>query len=192
MNRIKKLAAVFAFSLLILGLPTLASAQWRDRDRDRDDDNYGRNGGYYNRGQLQSAIERLKNNSKEFSRRLDRELDDDRYYRRNNYGDRLLDLAKDFRKAADRLEDEFDGGRNLRDSENEARRVIDLGRQLNNELYNARLSYNIENDWNSMRQDLRTISNAYGYGNYDNNRRGRGRGNGNGGWKNRFPFPLPF
>lgn len=189
MNRIKKLAAIFAFSLLILGLPTLASAQWRDRDRDRDDDNYGRNGGYYNRGQLQSAIERLKNNSKEFARRLDRELDNSRY----SNDDRLLDLAKDFRKAADRLEDEFDGGRNLNSSSDEARRVIDLGRQLNNELYNARLSYNIENDWNSMRQDLRTISNAYGYGNYDNNRRNRrGNGNGNGGWRNKLPFPLPF
>ena len=35
MNRIKNLVAVFAFSLLILALPAIASAQWRNDNDDR-------------------------------------------------------------------------------------------------------------------------------------------------------------
>lgn len=189
MNRFKKYLTVFAFSLLILGLPTLASAQWRDRDRDRDDDDYYRtqrdrdyrNNRNYNRGNLRSAIERLKNQSRNFERQLDRELDRSRYDNRRRE-DRLNDMARDFRNAADRLEDEFDGGRNLNDSYDEARQVISLGRQLENAVSRARLSYNLQNDWNRIRQDLNTISNAYGY---NNNRR-------NGNWRNNVPFPLPF
>lgn len=39
MNRFRNSVALFAFSLLILGLPAIASAQWRDN---RNDD-YNRN-----------------------------------------------------------------------------------------------------------------------------------------------------
>lgn len=228
MNRFKSLLAVFAFSLLVLGLPTFASAQWRDRDRDddyygrdrnrdrdndnygrnrnrnRDDDNYrrnrnrnrnddyyGRNRGY-NNGYLNSAVKRLKSNSRNFERRLDRELD------RGGYGGRrgedyLNRLAEDFKEAADRLEDRFDNGRNLGRSSNEARQVLNLGEQLERELHRARLSYNVQNDWNRIRQDLRVVSDAYGYNNrtYPNNRRDNRRGN-TGTWRDRIPFPLPF
>ena len=64
MNRIRNLFAIGIFSLLIVGIPALASAQSRDRDYD-DDDNYGsyggnNNGGYnnggYNNGNSRSAI----------------------------------------------------------------------------------------------------------------------------------------
>ena len=79
MTRFKNLIAVFAFSLLVLALPTIASAQWRDRDRDNDD--YNRNG-RYNRN-LESTIKNLKNRSKDFARKLDRELDRSRYDDRN-------------------------------------------------------------------------------------------------------------
>jgi hypothetical protein len=190
MDRFKKYLTVFAFSLLILGLPTFASAQWRDLDDDddyyrtqRDRDN--RNNRNYNRGNLRSAVERLKNQSRNFQRRLDRELDRSRYDDRRRE-DRLNDLARDFSRAAERLEDEFDGGRNLNDSYDEARQVLSLGRQLENALYRARLNYNLQNDWNRIKQDLNTISYAYNYN--DRNRRNRG----NGGWRNQIPFPFPF
>ena len=182
MNRLKFLK-VFAFSLLILGLPALASAQWRDRDHD--DDYYrtqrDRRGGYYNQGALRSAVERLKKRSREFERRLDRELDRSRYNNRREE-DRLNDLARDFRRAADRLEDKFDGGRNLNKSYDEARRVLSLGRQLENALSRARLGYNVRGEWDRIRQDLNTIAAAYNYGNYDRRR--------SGGWRNNFPFPF--
>lgn len=185
MNRFKNLIAVFAFSLLVLALPTIASAQWRDRDRDRDDDDYSRNGSY-NRN-LQSTIKNLKNRSREFARRLDRELDRSRYDDRNRE-DQLNRLADDFRRAAARLDDEYDNRRDYNNSSDEARRVIQLGQQLDNALYRSRLNYNLQGDWNRIRQDLDVLSDAYGY----NNRNNRNNRNRNGDWRNRIPFPLPF
>ena len=99
MNRIKNLIAVFAFSLLVLALPNVASAQW------------GNNGGYggygNNNRNLNSTIKNLKNRSREFANRLDRELDKSRYddRRREN---RLNRLAEDFREAAENLDDAYD------------------------------------------------------------------------------------
>lgn len=181
MNRFKNLFAVFAFSLLVLALPTIASAQWRDRDRN-DDDYYNRNG-RYNRN-LQGTIKNLKNRSREFVRRLDRELDRSRYDDRNRE-DRLNDLAEDFRRATADLDREYDGRRDYNDSYNEAQRVLQLGRQLGSALYRSRLSYNVQGDWNRIQQDLNILANAYGYNNNRNNRRSRYDD-----WRNRLPFPF--
>lgn len=190
MNRLKNLLGVFAFSLLILGLPNFVSAQWQNRD----DDNYGRgtsgrNGGY-NNSSLQSAINRLKNNSREFQRRLDRELDNSRYDGRNRE-DQINRLANDFKNAANRLENSFGNGRNMNKSSDEAQRVLSLGAQLEREMSRTRINSNIQRDWNPIRQDLRTISDAYGYNNNNRNYPNNQRGN-SGDWRNRIPFPLPF
>lgn len=181
MNRFKNLFAVFAFSLLVLALPTIASAQWRDRDRD---DDYNRNG-RYNRN-LESTIKNLKNRSREFERRLDRELDRSRYDDRNRE-DRLNSLAEDFRRATARLDSEYDNRRDYRNSEDEARRVLQIGQQLGNALYRSGLSYNVQGDWNRIQQDLNVLANAYGYNNR-NNRNNRNTRNGD--WRNRLPFPF--
>ena len=181
MNRFKNLFAVFAFSLLVLALPTIASAQWRDRD---DNDSYNRNG-RYNRN-LESTIKNLKNRSREFTRRLDRDLDRGRYddSRRE---DRLNNLAEDFRRAAERLDDEYDGRRDYNDSYNEAQRVLQIGRQLDNALSRSRMNYNVRNDWNRIQRDLDVLANAYGYDNR-NNRNNRNTRNDD--WRNRLPFPF--
>lgn len=174
MNSFKKVLTGFAFSLLMLGVPGLVSAQWRDRD-----DNYGGNrGGIYNQGgyyggDLKNAVKRLKDQSRSFAHRLDRELDHSRYDGRNRE-DRINDVAKNFKDAADRLEDKFGNGRNLNNSYDEANQVLRLGNQLERILSNSRLNYNLQNDWNAIRQNLNAIAGAYG----DNNRRG------NGGWNN--------
>src|SRR5215204_7636054 len=126
MNRFKNLFAVFAFSLIVLALPTIASAQWRN-----DDDDYNRSGRYDRN--LESTIKNLKNRSKEFARRLDRELDRSRYDGRNRE-DRLNNLAEDFKRATANLDKEYDGRRDYNNSYNEARRVIQLGQQLDNAL----------------------------------------------------------
>ena len=183
MNRFKNLFAIFAFSLLVLALPTIASAQWRDRDRDRDDDDYY-NRGRYNRN-LQGTVKNLKNRSREFQRRLDRELDRSRYDDRNRE-DRLNTLAEDFRRATADLDREYDGRRDYNDSYDEAQRVLQLGRQLGNALYRSRLSYNVQNDWNRIQRDLDVLANAYGY----DNRNNRNRRNRNDDWRNRLPFPF--
>jgi hypothetical protein len=181
MNRFKNLFAVFAFSLIVLALPTIASAQWRDRDRD---DDYNRSG-RYNRN-LESTIKNLKNRSRDFSRRLDRELDRSRYDDRNRE-DRLNDLAEDFRNATARLDSEYDGRGDYRDSQDEARRVLQLGQQLSNALNRSRLSYNVQGEWNRIQQDLNVLANAYGYNNR-NNRNNRNTRNDD--WRNRLPFPF--
>jgi very-short-patch-repair endonuclease len=185
MNRFRNLVTVFAFSLLILGLPAIASAQWRN-----DDDNYG-NGRNRNNRNLEATIKNLKNRSQQFERALNRELDRDRY-NRNNRGDRIEDLAEDFKDAAKRLDNEYDGRNNYDDSSDEANRVLQLGSQLDRALSRARLSNGLQNQWNQIQYDLRTLSNAYN-GNYNNgnNRNNRNnRTNRNDDWRRNIPWPF--
>lgn len=195
MNRYKSLFAVFAFALLTLTLPAIASAQWNGNRRN--DDYYGRN----NRN-LNSTIKNLKNRSRSFERRIDRELDRSRM-NGSRREDRINDIAADFARAADDLDDSYDNRGDYNQSQNEARRVLQLGAQLDRALGRGRLNRNIQDDWSRIRQDLRVLANAYG-GNYNdddyrNNRRGRNRddddddyyGNGRNG-NRRIQIPLPF
>ena len=182
MNRIKSLLGVFVFSLLVLSLPIIASAQWggNNNRRDRDDDNYGRNGGYNNNYQLKETVKRLERDTRDFVKFVDKALDRSRYDR-SGYEDRLNDLTKDLRKAADRLEDRFNE-RDLNRSQREVQDVINAANRLDRELRRVRLGYDIDNYWNHLQRQINEISNAY---------RGRGNGNGNGrwgDWKNKFPF----
>ncbi len=198
MNRFRNLVTVFAFSLLILGLPAVASAQWGNN---RNDD-YNRNGGNYNRN-LQSTIKNLKNRSNQFERRIDRALDNSRYDERRRE-DRLNELARNFANATQRLDDEYDNRRDYNDSQDEAQRVLTLGSQIDRAISRARLDNNVQNDWNRIRQDLQVLASAYNFNNRNrNNRNNRGNNrddvyndnrnrNRNGNWRNSIPFPLPF
>lgn len=186
MDRIKNFVALSAFSLLVLGLPAIASAQW----------NGGGYGGYgngsYNRN-IQGNIKNLKNRAKNFERltnriedrRDDRDDRNDRYGRNgrntpwgnvgwNNGGNigRLEDLADRFKDATDDLEDSYGRGRNLNGSRDEARRVLDIAGQIDREIYNGRSNRQLQNEWNRMRQDLNVVAQVYGNGGY-NNRNGR-------------------
>ena len=184
MNRFKNIAAIFAFALMVLTLPSIASAQWRDRD----DDYYG-NG--RNSRNIRGVVERLKNRARNFERTTNRVEDrrndrDDNWGRNGNWNrngniGRIEDLADRFRKATDKLANEYGNGRNLRNSEDEARRVLDIGNQIENELNRTRSNRNMQNDWRQISQDLRIIADAYGF-NYNRNR--------NSDWRNRIPFPF--
>jgi len=202
MNRFRNLIGIFAFALLILSLPSVASAQWRDNDDDDDDyyrnerrdnrrgnrrnDDYNRNG--RNNRNLQATIKNLKNRSNQFERRLDRELDNSRYDDRRRE-DRINQIAEDFANATENLDRAYDGRGDYQQSYDEAQRVLQLGNQLERAISRARLSGNVQNDWSRIRQDLSVLANAYNYNN--NNRRNR-QGNSNGDWRSRIPFPLPF
>lgn len=222
MNRFRNLTALFAFSLLILALPSFASAQWNDNNRRNNDDGYygNNNNRNYNRN-LQSTIKNLKNNSRQFERRLDRELDNSRYDGRNRE-DRLLQIAQQFKDATESLDRVYDNRRDYSSSQDEARRVIQLGSQLDRAVSRAGVSGNVSSDLNRIRQDLRVLADAYNYNNnnnrnggYGNNRRGNNNDDGdydddddynrnnrnnrnnrrntnNGNWRNAIPFPLPF
>src|SRR5688500_11763942 len=143
MNRIKSLLAISAFSLLILGLPAIASAQWNGGGYG------GNNGGYgnYGNGNIRSTVKNLKNKAENFEKAVDRYDDrqDDRNTRRggwggygNNNSDNLDRLADQFKDATDDLEDAYGNGRNMNNSEDEARRVLDIASQIDREIYNSR------------------------------------------------------
>lgn len=203
MNRIKSLVAISAFSLLILGLPAIASAQWNGGYGGNNNGGYGNNN--YN---IKSTVKNLKNRARSFEKAVDRYDDrqDDRNDDRDNRGrwgnwggygnndnnnsQNLENLADQFKNATDRLEDAYGKSRNMNNSADEARRVLDIASQIDREIYNTRGGRNIQGQWNSMRQDLSVLSNAYGYNN--NNRNNRNNRNRNGNWRNNIPFPLPF
>ena len=190
MKRFTQIASIFALALVVLALPSIASAQYRDRD----DDNYGRNddnyrNSRYNRN-IQGTVQSLRNRARNFERRIDR-VDDrndrnDRYGRNNNRYDNLEELSDRFARATDDLADAYGRGRNMNNSRDEARRVLDIGSQIENVLYRSRSNRNATGEWNQISRDLRIISDAYGL-NYNNGNR-----NGSGDWRSRVPFPLPF
>lgn len=192
MKRFTKIASIFALSLVVLALPAVASAQRRDRDRD--DDYYGRNDDYYGNRRysgrnIRGTVESLRNRARNFERHLDRvdDRNNDRWgNRRNNRYDNLEELADRFVRATDNLADEYGRGRNLNNSRDEARRVLDIGSQIESYMYNSRGSRNMSNGWSQISRDLQIIADAYGmnYGGRYNNR--------NSDWRNRVPFPLPF
>ena len=195
MKRFTQIASIFALALVVLALPSIASAQYRDRDRD--DDYYGRNDNYGNsryNNNIRGTIQNLKSHARNFENRLDRidnrndRYGNDRYGRNNNRYDNLEELSDRFSRAAGDLADAYGRGRNMNNSRDEARRVLDIGSQIENVLYRSRGNRNATGEWNQISRDLRIISDAYGL-NYYNGNRNR---NGSGDWRNRVPFPLPF
>lgn len=199
MNRIKNLVALGAFSLLILGLPAIASAQWRDRDRDDDYNRrggYGRNGGYNQ--DLNYVIRNLESRARRFEDQMDRADDrngNDRYGRRGggNRVDQLEELSDRFVNAAKRLNDEYDDRGDYRNSRDEAQRVLEIGSQIGNYLSRSRGGDYLSNEWYGIENDLRMIANAYGMrynGSRNNGRSGNGGGWGNGNRRGNSPWPF--
>jgi len=134
MNSFKKWFALGAFSLLVLGLPAIASAQWRDRDRDDDNGRrggYGRNGGYNNN--LNGVIRNLENRARRFEDQLDHaDSNNGNRGRGNNRIDNLEELSDRFVNAAKRLDNEYDDRGDFRSSRDEAQRVLEIGSQIAN------------------------------------------------------------
>ena len=198
MNRIKSLIAVGAFSLLVLGIPAIASAQYNGQY-----DPYGRNGGYnnggYNNGgygnngnygaygnngyygDIRGALRDLKQRSNDFHREVDRSNGGVfGSLGRNNNNRYLRDLANNFRKAADRLENHYNGRDQYR-AQGDAQEVLALGSQLGQEMRRARGNRYLENQWRGIDNDLRIVANmTSGYNN--NNRNNRGYNPNNGGY----------
>src|SRR5664279_4832419 len=110
MNRIKNLVAITAFSLLVLCLPAIASAQYGNGGYN----NGGYNNGGYNNGysgDIRSTVRDLKDSSKNFKNEVDRQTGGV-FGGINRSNDRYLrDLANQFKKASERLEDHYRNGR---------------------------------------------------------------------------------
>ncbi len=161
-NRRTLIPTLFAAALIALSLPALAAAQGgygTYNDSNRRDNRYGN----YDQRRLRDSTRRLKDLSRDFQRHVDSALDSSRYddSRRE---DRINEVARDFRNAADSLKDSADDGRNLNRSSGEARRVLQLGSQIDRFMQRVRLSDGrISNDWARIRQELNLIANVYGF-----------------------------
>lgn len=188
MKRIKSFIAIGAFSLAVLALPAVASAQWRDQNNGY----WGGNNGRY--GNIRGTVQSLQNRARNFDRqvsRVDNRRDDrsnDRWGRdRYDRFDGLDRLASQFKNAAENLADEYGRGRSMNNSRDEAQRVLSIGSQIDQMMYGMRNGRNnsrvdLDSQWRQIERDLQTLSRAYGL-----NYQGR-----NGGWGNRTGFPLPY
>jgi hypothetical protein len=168
-RRMTILTVAFAI-LLAFCLPSVASAQWgRDRDyrRDRrDDDRYGRNGNYDTR-YLRDVAERVKDNARNLERDVDRFLDNSRV-NGTRREDRINNDVKEFRQAADRFRSRVgDNDRNR--GYQEAQNLLQAASRTESMLSRLRVDSRTYADWRQIKQDLRTIANAYGmrYDGYD-------------------------
>ena len=181
MKRFTNLASILALAIAVIVLPSVASAQYRNSD----DDDYYRNS-RYNRN-IRGTIQNLKNRARNFERRIDRvdDRNNDRYDRNGRF-DNLEGLADRFARATDDLADEYGNGRNLNGSRDEARRVLDIGSQIENVMYRSRGNRQVANEWEKISYDLRVLADTYGL-NYNNN-----RNRNSGDWRSKVPFPLPY
>ena len=158
--------SLFAAAILALCLPAAAAAQWGGRyPQDRYPDNRG-NGRYDDRG-LRDSVHRLDRLAKDFERDMDRALDHSRA-NGSRREDNINDQVHQFRDAVGDLKSRVGNGRDLNRSSNEARRVLqeadDLDR-FSRRGFDSRTA----SEWSQIQQELRYISNVYGFrynGNY--------------------------
>jgi hypothetical protein len=158
----RTLTLLFAISLIALALPALAAAQdyGRNRDNRRDD---RRNEDRNEQRRLRDSTKRLDDLSEDFRKRLDSALNHSRYddSRRE---DNINDTAREFHDAAETLKDRADDGRNINRSSGEARRVLQLGSQIERFMERSRLQDGrVNSDWTRIRQELQTIADIYGF-----------------------------
>ena len=185
--------SIFAAAILALALPAAASAQWGRYPQD-DRGGYGR---YDDRG-LRDSVQRLDRLAKDFERDMDRALDHSRA-NGSRREDQINNQVHQFRDAVGDLKSRVGNGRDLNRSENEARRVLQEADQIDRV---ARRGFDgrTSSQWSQIQQELRYISNAYGfgygggYGRDDDWRRDRNDRNdrnnrNNNDWWRRIPFP---
>jgi hypothetical protein len=192
MNRLNRLIGIAAFSLIVLGLPAIASAQWGGNNGgygyptggNGGYGNNGRYGGYGSNGDQRSIIRDLKNRTREFQRELDRDLDNSRY-NGSRREDQINQVARDFRNAVNNLDS---NGRDY----NEIRHVQQLGSEMDRMIGRSGIGYTTRGLWQSVRSELQALG---GNGYYDNSRNNRNRRN-NRGWgngnRNGLPSWWPF
>ncbi|MDQ1593168.1 MAG: hypothetical protein QOG71_3795 [Pyrinomonadaceae bacterium] len=184
-NRRTTILTAAAAILFAFCLPTVTSAQWdRDRDyrRDRRDDGYGNNrNGNYDTRYLRDVAERVKDSARNLERDVDRFLDNSRA-NGTRREDRINNEVREFRQAADRFRSRVGNNGNDRNrGSQEAQYLLQAANNTERMLSRLRVDSRTYSDWRQIKQDLRTIANAYGlrYDGYDD---GYYRGGNNGGY----------
>lgn len=197
--------SIFAAALLALSLPVAAAAQWGGYPQDRypDNRNNGRYGRYDDRA-LKDSAQRVDRLAKDFERDMDRALDRSRV-NGSSREDRINEEVHQFRRAAGDFKSRVGNGRDLNRSADQARRLLDEAQQVNRVARPRWFDGRLASRWSSIEQELRFISDVYGFrynggynGGYgrdddyrrdrDNDRRDR-NSNRNNDWWRRIPFP---
>lgn len=115
------------------------------------------NGNDYNLNdaQMRQLVQRLSTSSTTFSRnfRMDLNRVNDR-----NSADELRSHLSEFETALVQLRNRVN---TRQSSSSDVRNVLDHASYLNNYIANRQLSYQTENNWNSLRQDLDRLASAY-------------------------------
>ena len=195
MNRVKSFISIAAFSLMVLCLPAIASAQWGGNNGGYNGGyggNNGNYGNYGNYGDMRSTVRDLKNLARDFQRQLDRDLDNSRY-NGSRREDELNNLAQQFRTAVNRLDSNNynSNGRYDNRSDYRMQEVFNLANQIDRSIGRRGLSSNSQNIWQRIRNDLQQLDR---YNGGYNNGRGNTRNNGgyNTGNRNSLPSWWPF
>lgn len=190
--------SLLAAGILALCLPAAAGAQWGRQDRYPDNRGSGR---YDDRGVRDSA-HRLDRLAKDFERDVDRALDRSRSDG-SSREDRINDQVHQFRDAVGDFKSRVGNGRDLNRSANEAQRVLREAQDVDR--LARRLDGRTSSQWSQIQQELRYISNVYGFGygggygrdddwrrdrndDWRRDRRDRDRDRNND-WLRRIPFP---
>ena len=149
------LRILLATALLICALPVLASAQIYERN------NYNRS----DRRDVRDAVARLDN----ASARLESDLNYGRQRRVlgglflvSSVDSTAVVETRDFRSAVRDLRQSFRGDRDLDNSRDEARVVLDRGIQLDRYLRLRTGSTSVDSDLADIRSSLHVIADAYG------------------------------
>jgi hypothetical protein len=161
------ISTVILAAFIVLSLPAMAAAQgtnqwWQDRDYGR---NQGRRNDDFNRFQrerLRASARRISDLSRQFERDLDRSLDRSRIDGTIRE-DRINDQARTFRFAADDLRNRLGDARNLYSATGAARNLLQLGARIDRVMSRVRMNPRAASDWAQIRQELRVISNAFGF-----------------------------
>jgi len=178
MRSIKNWIALGAFSLLVMGIPTVASAQWGGGQYDpnrrgngqydpygRNNDRYNRNGNY---GNVNNTVRSLKQRTRDFTRQLDRDLDRSRL-NGTRREDQINAIADRFKDAVNDLDNNYyNNNRGYGRNDNQMRRVFEYAGQIERSISRVQISSQTRNLWFSIRNDLQVISR--GYAPYNNGR----------------------
>lgn len=114
----------------------------------------------YDSRSLKESVKRVDKLSGQLKSDIDRALDRSRLDGRRSE-DRINELANDFHSAAAQFKDKFDDGSDPDGAEREARRVLDLGFQLDRLIDRNRLDRRVESKWSQVVHDLQLIRDAY-------------------------------
>lgn len=152
---------LMATALLILSVPVVASAQIYDRYRNLSNDRYDDR---YDRTEVRDAIARLDNSSA----RLENNLSMTRgrrvlglFWVTNNDNTAVAEVHE-FRLTVRQLRRASAGGRDLRNSYEEARMVVEQGTRLDRYLRLRTGRADVDEELAEMRSNLHVIAEAYG------------------------------